>query len=50
VAQLVAEERERLDERAPAGHDLRAARRQLVEGGVEAVDVEGEHHDDERSP
>src|SRR5205085_585083 len=40
VAELVAEERERLDERAAAGHDLRPAVREQVDGRELLVDAD----------
>jgi hypothetical protein len=41
VAQVVTEERERLDERATAGHDLRAAVRDEIERGEILEDTYG---------
>jgi len=52
VAQVVAEERKRLDERAAAGHDLGAALRQQVKGRKILEDphrvVRSEHRDSAR--
>ena len=54
VVEVVAEERERLDERAPPGHDLRAAAGQQVERREVLEDAHGivgaEHGDRAREP
>ncbi len=54
VGEVVAEERERLDERAAPGHDLGAAAREQVEGGELLKHAHGvvraEHADGAREP